>query len=138
MSELHKLMEKINFKNTQVKYRIPQKKENKYKNQKITYRGIKFDSQKEAYRYNELKILEDKQVISNLKLQQSFLIVPKQKGERAVHYIADFTYFQDGKFIVEDVKSEITRKNTAYIIKRKLVKLLLNKMYGENAEFREV
>lgn len=121
-----------------VKYRIPQKKENKYKNQKITYKGIKFDSVKEAGRFNDLKRLEETQVISDLKLQQSFLIVPKQKGERAVHYIADFTYIQDGKFIVEDVKSEITRKNTTYIIKRKLVKLLLNNLYGEKAEFREV
>jgi hypothetical protein len=33
--------------------------------------------------------------------------------------VADFTYMRDGKLLVEDVKSEATRKNRTYIQKRK-------------------
>jgi hypothetical protein len=39
--------------------------------------------------------------------------------ERASKYVADFTYMRDGKMVVEDVKSDATRKNRAYIQKRK-------------------
>ena len=111
----------------------------KYRNVKIVINGIKFDSKKEATRYQELLVLQNAGMITNLKLQDRFEIVPKQAGERKVVYVADFTYFtQSGKLIVEDVKSAITRKNTAYIIKRKLMKLLLKNNFGDNAEFREV
>lgn len=111
----------------------------KYRNVKIVINGIKFDSKKEATRYQELLVLQKAGMITNLKLQDRFEIVPKQPGERKVVYVADFTYFtQSGKLIVEDVKSAITRKNTAYIIKRKLMKLLLKNNFGDNAEFREV
>lgn len=111
----------------------------KYRNIKIVVNGIKFDSKKEATRYQELLVLQKAGMITNLKLQDRFEIVPKQAGERKVVYVADFTYFtQSGKLIVEDVKSAITRKNTAYIIKRKLMKLLLKNNFGDNAEFREV
>ena len=56
--------------------------------------------------------------------------MPKQKGERAVKYIADFVYIENGKTIVEDAKGFKTEK---YIIKRKLFKY----KYPE-CEFREV
>lgn len=111
----------------------------KYKNIKVIVNNIKFDSKKEAGRYLELLDEQNKGNISNLSLQVPFEIVPKQKGERKVCYVADFTYLtKEGKLIVEDVKSFITRKNTAYIIKRKLIKLLLTKTYKGSAEFREV
>ena len=41
-------------------------------------------------------------------------------------YIADFTYNKNGKEVVEDVKSEITRKLPAYRIKCKLMKAFYN------------
>jgi hypothetical protein len=58
--------------------------------------------------------------ISNLRTQESFMLIPKQKGERAVTYLADFTYMQNGLKVVEDVKSKATI-TPAYIIKRKLM-----------------
>lgn len=122
-----------------VKKMTKMKPTSKYRNIKIVVNGIKFDSKKEATRYQELLVLQKAGMITNLKLQDRFEIVPKQPGERKVVYVADFTYFtQSGKLIVEDVKSAITRKNTAYIIKRKLMKLLLKNNFGDNAEFREV
>lgn len=97
-------------------------KKNKYGNRKTTVEGITFDSAKEANRYRELKMLEISGLISDLKIQQRFEIVPKAGGnKRSRFYIADFTYLEGGKKIIEDVKSEITRKNPVYTLKKALV-----------------
>lgn len=96
---------------------------NKYRNTKIkTEVGI-FDSKKEYSRFNELVLLQRAGVISDLRRQVRFELVPKSNTERAAYYVADFTYKKaDGKMICEDVKSEMTRKLPLYILKRKLMK----------------
>lgn len=94
----------------------------KYNNIKTKVDGIEFDSKKESAKYQELKMLEKSGKIKNLERQKRFEIVPKTPGERAVFYVADFTYEIEGKKICMDVKSSITRKNSTYIIKRKLFK----------------
>lgn len=106
---------------------------NKYSNQKVVIDNIKFDSKKEANRYLELKIIEKAGEISNLQLQKSFLLIDKQKDERAVTYKADFVYYDDKKqrWIAEDVKGYKTKE---YIIKRKLFKSI----YGKDYDFIEV
>jgi hypothetical protein len=76
---------------------------------------------KEANRWCELKMLEKAGKIQDLQRQVKFELIPKQDGERAVHYVADFVYVEDGKKIVEDVKSAATKKNKEYVIKRKLL-----------------
>ena len=43
--------------------------------------------------------------------------------EKAVNYIADFVYVENGKTVVEDTKSEATRTKE-YIIKRKLMRYI--------------
>ena len=93
----------------------------KYHNQKTTIDGIVFDSKKEAKRYTVLKSLQDDGYIKDLKLQVPFELIPKQSGERAVKYIADFTYYDIEKqvSIVEDVKGY---KTDVYKLKRKLFK----------------
>lgn len=86
------------------------------------YRNIKtsgFDSKAEATRSYELGMLERVGKIENLKRQVRFELIPAQDGERAVSYVADFVYWQDGKMVVEDVKG---MKTQVYIIKRKLMK----------------
>ena len=109
-------------------------RQNKYHNQKIAIDGIKFDSKKEARRYKELKLLERAKAITDLKLQPKYLLQPKfsYKGQiqRAVYYIADFSYIQDGKAIVEDVKGH---KTEVYKLKRKL---FLSK--HRDIDFREI
>ena len=111
----------------------------KYGNRKVTVDGITFDSQKEADRYEELKLLEKAGKISDLQLQRKFVLIPEQrqfsmeintrgskKGcfkpgkvlERETSYIADFVYAENGEFVVEDTKGFRTE---AYIIKRKLM-----------------
>ena len=99
---------------------------NKYGNHKQKYDNIIFDSGKEVGRYMELKLMENAGYISNLLLQQRFELLPafRHNGEahRKIEYIADFTYtLKDGKKIVEDVKSPITRINPVYRIKKKLL-----------------
>ena len=63
--------------------------------------------------------------ISDLRTQESFLLLGKQKGERSVSYLADFTYMQDGVKVVEDVKSKATI-TPVYVIKRKLMLFIHN------------
>ncbi len=112
-------------------------KESKYGNKKVVVGGIEFDSKREARRYLELKAAENAGVIQDLQMQVEFELIPAQyeyfdrygkKGqrlkagqmciERKCSYVADFTYWKDGKRIVEDTKGHRTKD---YIIKRKLM-----------------
>lgn len=107
--------------------------QNKYKN--VKERG--FDSKKEEARYYELLDLEKQGLISDLKRQVEFELIPKQKlkhnvitstgrlkkFELPVTYKADFTYIKNGEYVVEDVKSAYTAGLAEYIIKRKLMLL---------------
>lgn len=110
---------------------------NKYNNKKITTEEGVFDSKKEYQRWCELKLLQKLGEIEDLQRQVEFeLISAKREAptvnsrgtvklgkviEKKCSYYADFTYKKDGELTVEDVKSEITRKNPEYIIKRKLM-----------------
>lgn len=94
----------------------------KYHNIKVIYQGQRFDSKKECRRFQELQMLERGGIISDLKTQVRFEIVPKKNGnKRARYYVADFTYTENGKRIIEDVKSPITRKHPVYSLKKALV-----------------
>lgn len=94
-------------------------------NKKIYFDNIKFDSLKEASRYRDLKLLQKAGVISDLKLQVKFELLPSQKGgirnERPWTYTADFTYMENGKLIIEDTKGY---KTIQYVITRKMMKSL--------------
>lgn len=101
----------------------------KYGNRKIEKDGMVFDSLKEYYRYLDLSLLQKAGEISDLRTQVKFELLPSQRKdgkvvERAVHYIADFTYIENGKLVVEDTKGFRTRD---YIIKKKLM-LFLHKI----------
>lgn len=98
----------------------------KYNNKKITRNGVTYDSKKEYFRHGELLLMERAGLISNLERQVKYILIPSQRidgkvVEREVSYIADFTYTENGKTVVEDVKSEITRKEPAYVLKRKMM-----------------
>ena len=80
-----------------------------------------YASKAEARRGADLRLLERAGEISDLREQVSYEIIPKQAGERAVHYVCDFAYTQRGALVVEDVKGVKTR---VYILKRKLMKLV--------------
>lgn len=102
---------------------IPQS-ENKYKAEKRNIDGKKYDSQKEAHRHCELVMLQKAGIISELKEQVEFELIPKQYDasgkllERACKYKADFVYVQNGNIVVEDTKGVKTKD---YSIKKKLM-----------------
>jgi len=103
------------------------KQQNKYRNTKLkTSEGV-FDSKKEYMRWRQLKELEAMGKIKDLQRQTKYELIPSQRRdgkviERAVCYYADFDYVTaDGLKVVEDVKSNITRKKPEYVIKRKLM-----------------
>lgn len=104
-------------------------KRNKFNASKIKLDGMTFDSNKEFKRYIELKAMQQRAEIFDLQHHTKFELAPKTKfeGEKrtkpALRYYADFTYFTaDGAFVVEDVKSVVTRKLPSYRNKKHLMK----------------
>lgn len=95
----------------------------KYGAKKTEVDGITFDSKSEAKRYQELKLLERGGAIKNLSLQPRFMLqegfvnIHTGKKERAIEYVGDFQYDENGITIVEDCKGF---KTSDYKIKRKL------------------
>ena len=94
-----------------------------------------YDSRKEHRRANALRLMQRAGLISNLREQVPYELIPAQYGtcgkdlkgretriliERACRYIADFVYTDNatGQTIVEDTKGIRTKE---YIIKRKLM-----------------
>lgn len=114
----------------------------KYHSREITRDGMTFDSLKEYRRFRELTLLEKAGSITDLKRQVEFELIPshfeeiptgefykrgEKKGmpkmkhvcvEQSVKYVADFTYTENGKTIVEDTKGFKTKD---YILKRKMM-----------------
>ena len=92
-------------------------------NKKTQWNGNTYDSKKEARRHAELLLLQRAGEITELDTQVKFELLPAQRidgkvVERAVSYVADFVYKQDGQKVVEDTKGFKTKE---YIIKRKLM-----------------
>lgn len=90
----------------------------KYRAKKTEVEGIVFDSKKEAERYQSLRLLERCGAIKNLKRQIPFLLIEKSVYGRAVKYVADFVYEEDGVEVVEDVKGY---KTDVYKLKRRMM-----------------
>lgn len=102
-------------------------KQRKYRNTPTEVDGIRFDSQKEAARFRELRLMEKAGQITDLRLQPEFTLqeaytTPEGERVRAIRYRADFSYYINGQRVVEDVKSEATRKDKVYRLKNKLAK----------------
>ncbi len=101
-------------------------KQSKYKNVK-TSRVLpdgtvaKFDSKKEAVRWDELLFLQSLGKISGLKRQVTYKFVVN--GVKICSYRADFEYVNDGKSVTEDVKGVLT---AMYKIKKKLMKAVFS------------
>ena len=98
-------------------------KQNKYKNKKVEYDGIKFDSIKEKSWWIKLKLMEQADEIFDLERQKEFVLIETfklaDKTYRKMCYIADFTYLDKyGKLHVVDVKGI---KTDVYKLKKKLM-----------------
>lgn len=108
------------------------------RSKQCTYNGLKFASKAERDRYIYLHTLEQKGVISGLKTQVRYELIPAQYEERetgeyysrgekkgqpktkrvcveqSVCYYADFEYYKDGEKITEDVKGYSVNKRGMY------------------------
>lgn len=125
-------------------------KYNKYNAKKVTIDGITFDSKHEAQRWAELRRMQQSKLITELRRQVKYTLIPVQRGpspgiykkgehkgqpkpgkviEQECAYIADFVYFNGSEMIVEDTKGIKTKD---YIIKRKLM------LYVHGIRVREV
>jgi hypothetical protein len=89
---------------------------NKYGARKVVVDGLKFDSQREAKRWHDLKWLEGSGIISQLERQVPYVLAPavnlhgEKRKKTALRYVADFRYFdaKAGHFVVEDAKGHET------------------------------
>lgn len=100
-------------------------KGNKYHAEKVDRGKLKFDSRKEARRYDALVVLQSRGEIADLRVQPEFTLIeayvtPDGERVRAMRYRADFSYRRGGELIVEDVKSQATRTRV-YLNKRKMM-----------------
>lgn len=93
----------------------------KYNNKKVEADGYKFDSKREYQRYCELKLMNKAKRIKGLMVHPKFLLLEGfkigKKRFQPMYYIADFSYEQNGVFVVEDVKGVRTE---AFNLKAKL------------------
>ena len=88
----------------------------KYNNTKVEIDGIKFDSKKESQRNAYLELMQKQGLISDLKRQVVFELIPtiyedkvvhlktkdkivQRVAQKAVAYKADFTYIKDGQLV---------------------------------------
>lgn len=129
----------------------------KYKNTVIEHEGIKFDSKKEMKRFIVLKDAETKGIISDLQRQVKFELIPAIKEEYIEHlktkdkiktrtvqlaitYTADFCYYKDGVYVVEDVKAspKMAALDKSFLIKEKLFRwkfgFSIKRIYKPNDE----
>ena len=81
-------------------------------------------------------------VISQLQRQVRYEIIPaityektivlktktkvvERVDEKPAHYTCDFQYLRDGVLVIEDAKSDATRREKDYVLRRKLIKHLI-------------
>lgn len=125
-------------------------KRNKFHAKKITNEYGTWDSIGEFNRFLYLQEMQDRGIIFNLCRQVKFEIIPaqykdvevqlktkkkikKKLVERKAVFTVDFTYKDiNGNMTAEDFKSEITAKETDYILRRKLL------LYTKGIELKEV
>jgi hypothetical protein len=79
---------------------------NKFGAKKTVVDGVSFDSRAEAKHWSVLRLMERAGQIHTLRRQCKF---PLYVGDWLIgHYVADFTFHQDGKLHVQDVKGVTT------------------------------
>lgn len=129
----------------------------KYRNTKVEFQGIKFDSKREMQRYIVLKDAEVKGLIKDLQMQVKFELIPAVKETYIKHlktkdkecertlqlpitYTCDFAYVKDGELVVEDVKAspKTSALDKVFLIKEKLFRwkfgFSIKRVYKQNDE----
>lgn len=117
--------------------KVKRKKGERYNHITIKIGELKFDSQKEYDRYVFLKEAENNGIISDLRTQVKYELIPKVTEDYIVHlktkdkiktrtlqqpitWTADFVYKKNGEEVVEDVKASKALLSDRFVIKEKL------------------
>lgn len=93
-------------------------KKNKYGNVKVEHEGMKFDSKHELQCWLALKLREKSGEIWCLQRQVVFELVVNSR--RVGRFTADFVWYDAEGKAVADAKSPITRKETAYRLRKRI------------------
>jgi len=93
----------------------PRGRPSKYHNRRVAYDGYVFDSMAEMHRYQQLVAAQEDGRISDLQVHPRFEVLEEFEDAqgtkvRPITYMADFSYRQDGRTIVEDVKGVETKE----------------------------
>jgi hypothetical protein len=106
---------------------------NKYGARRMQVDGIWFDSQKEAARYQELKLLREAGAIDELEIHPAFPlhVTELYRTQRPPiittvgMFSADFRYcdLRTGEIVIEDVKS-VPTKTEAYRLRKRLAEVI--------------
>lgn len=109
------------------------KRRSKYGNRKVVRDGIKFDSEREAARFAELKVLRAMGKIRDLRLQANFTLVEGYKtiegeGIKPIVYRADFVCERATEpdrngtvYWLREVEDAKGAKTKDYLLKKKLM-----------------
>lgn len=79
----------------------------KFKAKRIIVNEIKFDSFSEGQRYSKLAFLQDKGIISDLKIKTRYNM-PPLADKPFCYYEDDFNFIYQKKRVIEDVKGKLT------------------------------
>ena len=95
---------------------------------KVVRDGIKFDSGKEADRYEELLMKQKAGLISDLKVKPTFKIMVNEQF--LCNYTADFSYREPREVIVEDTKGKDPKtgwdtRTPVFNLKKRLMRIVL-------------
>ena len=101
---------------------VSKAKRNKYNAKKVDTPIGRADSVKEGKRLEALRLMQAAGEITDLIAHPSFdLIAWSPAGPRIIgRYTADAAYRENGRAIVEDTKSEATRKRQDYSLRRRV------------------
>lgn len=97
---------------------LTRKRPPKYRNHKVTIGEIRFDSKREARRYQVLVLLQRAGKITELRRQVRYHL--DVNGVHICDYVLDFQYRRDGVLVYEDSKTKGTRTRN-FIIKQRLM-----------------
>jgi len=94
----------------------------KYRAKPTTIAGIRFASRAEANRYLELSLLQKAGEIASLQTHPRFTVW--QHGKEKIIYEADFSYYEDGQQVVEDVKGGKGTQTAVFKLKARMFKAM--------------
>lgn len=119
--KITELKRQVEFELTPKQYRREKVREKEVKYYYVPEDNVsnwRFKTKKEAVSYTKLNNLSAKLIFSQTVTEPVYKDVTIL--DRSV-YTADFTYIEGGEFVIEDVKSDYTRKEADYVLRKKFL-----------------